>query len=188
MNKQSGFTLLELIIVVAIFTLIMGVTFSLLSSSRLSTSITEAQIQTQETARNAMTRLTQDLRRSSNVNSPLGVDVIDIGRGHRNLIFQVPVVDATGELALDDINQIQWGSKDKVDGSVTYELNTGQLTRIAQSQAGQVSTLIADGLSSIEYDVTNDSIAITIISEAAWSQNPLRTVTHQLTSTVNFRN
>lgn len=82
--ERAGFTLLELMVVVAIFTIVIGASYALLSSGRTGWYIGDAKIELQENLRQAMDAMVSELSES------VFTKVI-IGQGGGSVTFQTPV-------------------------------------------------------------------------------------------------
>lgn len=194
--KAGGFTLMEVLVVVGIFTLIIGVSLTLLSSSRLSTDITEAQIQVAEHARLAMDRITKELRLSHfsrvRIRNSLGFPAGEISPGSV-INFQIPKgsYDADG-LDLDPNYSLQWGSATTAGHYLAYSVDgNNQLLRTAytdSSGSNPTSQIIAQNIASVTFSRTStisNLISITIVAER---QITPATIRQTLQSNVTLRN
>lgn len=197
--KKSGFTLTELLVVVGIFSLIIGACFTLLSSSRLSVNIHEASIQAAESSRRAMERITRELRLSQAGRIRLYNDLVTEGStvSGQVIYLQVPVVDAAGELVLAS-GRLTWGTEQTQGDFIYYFLggdNNDQLFRGSCSGVGigvsNAGVIIAPYISSISFSQGSPSselIDVEIVGEAEYLKNPRRTVTQTLRSSIKLRN
>lgn len=194
--KAGGFTLLEVLVVVGIFTLIIGTSFTLLSSSRLSTDITEAQIQVAEHARLAMDRITKELRLSHfsrvRISGNLKFTAAETNPGSV-INFQIPVGSYDDQLALDPNNALQWGCAANPGHYLAYSVDGNhQLLRTAYTdQAGSnpTSQIIAQNIASVSFSRTSTSsnlISITLVAQRQTAAGLL--ISHTLGSNVSLRN
>ncbi|MFC1698640.1 type II secretion system protein J [Candidatus Omnitrophota bacterium] len=117
-KNKAGFTLVEVLVVLGIFTLAFGLSFAALSTSRLSANINEAQIQAQELARRALQQITNELRSASPTRVQLFNGLLpQANRLSGNVVFfQVPLETPAGDLNLTAAGDLQWGSKDVAAG------------------------------------------------------------------------
>lgn len=118
---KSGFTLVELMVVVAIFTGIILSIFGILSSGRRAWLTSEVQIDVHSFARQTMQLMTKELSESA----PGKVTIINFSPTEDRIIFQIPSGFAAGIVTWSD--QIQY-SLGGIDGEqfVRTNLVTGE--------------------------------------------------------------
>ena len=120
-SKRTGFTLVELMVVVAIFTgIVLGI-FGILSSGRRAWLTSEAQIDVHSFARQIMNTITTELSESA----PGKVTIINFSTDEDSIIFQTPASFSGGVVTWSD--QIQY-SLGGINGQqfVRTNLTTGQ--------------------------------------------------------------
>ena len=190
--KKSGFTLIEVLVVVGILTLIIGASFTLLSSGRLSANLSEAQVQTAENARIAMNRITKELRlsRSSRAHISNGVGLATNLNNGTVINFQIPVGSYAPQLQLNPDNSLQWGCAGSQGHFLAYSVVNSQLLRRAYYADGSldVSEIIANHIFSVTFSRTSAGsqiINIAIVSQRQTAQGP---IIQTLNSRVKLRN
>ncbi len=120
-GNKNGFTLVELMVVVAIFTGIVLSIFGILSSGRRAWLTSEAQIDVHSFARQTMNTITTELSESA----PGKLTIINFSADEDRIIFQTPALFSGGTLTWS--NQIQY-SLGGINGQqfVRTDLTTGQ--------------------------------------------------------------
>jgi len=126
----KGFTLIELMVVIFIFSVIMAATFGVLSIGRQSWHTGSTQVELQQETRRAMDRMVRELRESGSTH-------ISIPVGGSSITFQVPIDEDTIDTTVDDdvldVNgNIEWGAGGSLGRSIQYllgGLNNRQLLR-----------------------------------------------------------
>ena len=193
--KKTGFTLIELMVVMGIFTLIIGAGFTLLSSGRLSTDISEAQIQTVGHARLAMDRISKELRLSHfsrlRISNSVNFTAAEISPGSI-INFQIPV--GSYDVALDlDGTSLKWGSAANEGDYLAYQVDANnQLLRTAYvdvNGANPSDVVIAQNIASITFSrtgVNSNLITITIVTQRQTVSGIA--ITQTLHSNVTLRN
>ncbi|MBU3933383.1 MAG: prepilin-type N-terminal cleavage/methylation domain-containing protein [Candidatus Omnitrophica bacterium] len=127
---MRGFTLVELMVVIFIFSIIMAATFGVLSTGRQSWHTGSTQVELQQETRRAMDRMVRELRESGSTH-------ISIPVGGGSITFQVPIdediIDTTVDDDVLDVNgNIEWGAGGNLGRSIQYllgGLNNRQLLR-----------------------------------------------------------
>ena len=201
--SKFGFSLTELLVVIGIFFLVIGASFALLSSGRLSVSIGEAQIQAKECARLAMDRISRELRLSSSeINNRMGQRICVITNGLTStanvsgnvIYFQVPVEAADGTLDLRD-NTLKWGTREAEDQYICYFLGgpaADQLFKSTSSSVGTATTasgvIIAPNISSINFSRQNLGADLIDIEIVGRGQATSGEITQTLRSSIKLRN
>lgn len=121
-SRYKAFTLVEVMVVIAIFTIVIGAAYALMASGRMSWYSGDARIELQEDLRQAMDVMTYELSASA----PTRVD--PPGAGGTSVTFQIPVdenatgswedtdvpPDGVADFYLEDIldasNNVRWGA------------------------------------------------------------------------------
>lgn len=207
MKSDAGVTLLEILVVAGIFTLAIGLSLTVLSSSRLSVTVNEAKVRTQENARTTMNWLSRELRLSNasfvHIYSTLNIPSPNAPLPITGPVvyFQIPLEDpATRTLDLTAAGALQWGSQDNLGaytlGNFIYYYLGGpdgnQLFRATSAALGGgvngAGVIIAPNISSITFErdsATSELIDLEIVAEAATTVSP---ITQTLRSRVRLRN
>ncbi|MBU1086986.1 MAG: type II secretion system GspH family protein [Candidatus Omnitrophica bacterium] len=212
LKNKNAYTLAELLVSLAIFTVVIGSLMTILISQNAFFSRASASVEVGSNARKVMSLMVKELRLSKveNVNlfdengnafdaaHPDGVDIV----------FQVPI-DWDGDGDRFDINgNIEWGCEGGLGWKIEYyfdEDNKRVMRRLLDgSNVAQSETVIADNISGfliqgLHYDFTNklykldsscDVVEITITSEKdSISGRTLDTpLTYTLSNRVSWRN
>ena len=125
---RRGFTLIEMIIVVAIFSIVTAAIFMTMASGRQSWQTNEASVQVQENVRKGLRMLGQEVRESGREQA---TSHVLINGTNDVIVFQVPI-DAntvTPEFDLDGSGKIVWGAEATAGHAIRYDLQAGQLVR-----------------------------------------------------------
>jgi prepilin-type N-terminal cleavage/methylation domain-containing protein len=118
--QKFAFTLIEMMIVLLLFTLVTSASFSLLSSGSISFNVQEASIQAEEHARRAISEISKNIRLSSSGKIFISEQVGDISNFYNTTTgdnrggvvhFQVPLEEASGVLNLTDAYGLKWGAR-----------------------------------------------------------------------------
>ena len=103
-REDKGFTLLEIIIVVFLFSMIFAALFSVLAVARNSLSAGESQVGIQQACRNGLDAMIKELRQAG-VSTISGVPAD--GANYSSITFQIPA--AIAETGITWSNNIQYG-------------------------------------------------------------------------------
>lgn len=191
----AGFSLIELLVVAGIFSLIIGVTFTLLTAGRFSVNLTEAQILAQDHARAAMDRITRELRLSQAglvfiSNNILWAQSSTLGSV---VNFQIPVGSYADKLDLESDGSLKWGTEDNEGAYLAYSLNENlQLLRSTFTNTdGSDATgrIVSPHISALTFSrptTSSNLITITIVGQTQTARG--RVVTQTLTSSLKLRN
>lgn len=146
-----GFTLVELMVVVAIVTIVMGAVYATLTIGRQSWYTAQAKIEMRQETRKAMDLMVKELRQSGLDYSPKypgEVIALALDTNQNTITFRI-------SQGWDSVNQrIDWGNQ------ITYSLNGKQLF-------GN-STVLANNITSLQFrrtSTTPDIIEISIIAQ-----------------------
>lgn len=199
MNSQlekSGFTLTELLVVIGIFSFIIGVSFTLLTSGNLSVDISEAQIQAAENARRAIGKISTELRLSHLAYVHL-YDTLQT-QGSLNsgqvLYFQIPMGSYDANLALAGNYALRWGTEEANSQGdfICYFLDDDQLLRSTCSDVGLASTvsgvLVTPRISALNFSRANTSAELINIEVEGQSEAASGPVTQTLRTSIKVRN
>ena len=177
--ERAGFTLLELMVVVAIFSIIIGASYALLNAGRTGSYTGYTKIELQEDSRRAMEAIVAEL--SQSVFTRVG-----IGAGGGSITYQTPVeVDASGiwvdtdsdnqndfylENTLDGSGNVRWGAylarEDHFVASADREGRQVQLLRIGDElirRVGAEDFRLTGNIVSVNFSrISNDIIRVSI--------------------------
>lgn len=206
-NKfSSGFSLVELLIVILIISVIFGSGFVILSTGKATWFTTDINIQLQENLRQAMERVTAELRQTQVAQQTIldgaGPNSSDVIR------FAVPITCEAGANILDSNGDVAywgapltWGCTDSTcmdadndcattDYSlVEYRLNDSNqlLRRVLDSGSNVVSQdIFAQNISNMQLRLSGQIINVTLSAEKTSVNN--RVLTAQTNSDVFLRN
>jgi len=144
MMKRYGFTLVELMVVIFIFSIIMAATFAVLSIGRQSWHTGSTQVELQQETRRAMDRMVKELRQSGQTTI---VGVLADGNPYFAITFQLPEDAGSDDDALDGTGNIEWGNQ------ITYSLAGNQVQR---ASAGS-TTILANKVATLEFKRSPDN-------------------------------
>ncbi|MFH1782841.1 MAG: prepilin-type N-terminal cleavage/methylation domain-containing protein [Candidatus Omnitrophota bacterium] len=168
---KKGFTLLELMIVLAIFTVIMGSIFTALSIGKNSFYTGSVQVEMQQEARKGLDRMVKELRQTNNFVIP-SLPADDIF--YNTITFRLPVTDVNG--------YTNWTS------DVTYSLgglNGTQLLRMTVNG----TEILANNINSIQFRRTTSTPNVIDIRIQAVKNTLIgHTIQAPLNCQVNMRN
>jgi prepilin-type N-terminal cleavage/methylation domain-containing protein len=193
---SRGFSLLELMAVTGIFGLTMAVSAVLLITSKGYGDIHEAQLQSKESARVALERISQELRLSSS--SKVSIDTAirwspsSVEPAGAVVNFQIPV-GVYGVLDLSASNELKWGSAVTVDHHIAYSVNgNSQLVRTTYAAApsgGDTVDVVSSHIAGITFSrVSTSSSLIHIVITAPVNCGNRILPNEVLTSDIKLRN
>lgn len=205
----AGFTIIELMVVVAIFSIVIGASYALLNAGKTGSSTGYAKIELQEDSRRAMEVIVAELSQSIFTR-------VDIGAGGDSITFQAPVeVDSSGvgvdtdsdnqndfylENTLDASGNVRWGaylaredhsiaSAEREGRWVRFLLVEDELTRRVMNSSRTVVVedfLLTDNVQSIDFSrISNDVIRISI--EARKLTDDRHPIVYTLSTEVQLR-
>ncbi|MBN1688747.1 MAG: prepilin-type N-terminal cleavage/methylation domain-containing protein [Candidatus Omnitrophica bacterium] len=146
-ERQKGFTLIEMMIVVAICTVIAGGIFLALQAGQTQTGVADLKMMLQDSAREAIYKMVQEIRQSA-------PSKITIGAGGNSIQFEFP--DPTAPV--DGSYNIDWDSAH----TLTYALGgTGSQIIRTDSDAGTTQILANDV---VDIDFTGNSGQPTLVT------------------------
>ena len=173
--KRYGFTLVELMVVIFIFSIIMAATFGVLSMGRQSWHTGSTQVELQQETRRAMDSMVKELRESS-------PSKINITGGGTIITFQVPINDNP-----------DWGAEGSLGWSIEYSLSigSGQILRKILDNTGveqaSLKRILANNINTLSFtSVSSSEISIGITAQK--DAIPGRTMQSTLNSQVTLRN
>ena len=133
-KNNKGFTLLEIIIVVFLFSIISAAIFSVLATAKNSLSAGESQISVQQACRNGLDAMIKELRQT---NALKIADVPANGTNYSAITFQIPTaISETG---------ITWSS------NINYSLGGLNGAQLLRTQSGSQKVL-ANNISALSFN------------------------------------
>jgi hypothetical protein len=179
MNRHYGFVLAEFIMVVLIFSMIMGGIFGILTVGRQSWHTGSIQVELQQQARRAMDWMVREIRQSGLDYAPEHpgevIGLADDGLVHNTITFRM-------SQGWDNINDwIDWGNQ--IQYSVGG-LNNQQLLR----SEGPQTTVLANNVVGLEFRRQPGSPIVELSLQAQKVSAPGRTLQRTLNSQVVLRN
>lgn len=131
---RLGLTLIEIMLVVFLFSIILAAIFSVLATGRMSWNAGESQIGVQQAARNGLDSMIKELRQAG---ISTITDVPSNGINYSSITFQIPTaISATG---------ITWSS------SIQYSLGGLNGNQLLRTQAGSQKVL-ANNISALSFN------------------------------------
>ena len=187
MSKNRGFTLIEMMVVLAIFSIVIGIAYTALSLNETYRDLVLTKIQLYRQNKRAIDTITAELQRSAATHWT----IIDGGGSSPDIIrFQTPLVNS-----MDAQYNIPWGARfdniDYVGYFIQYYLMGTGLIRIMADSGGALylgtSKVIASDITNLQFTVANPNyISITINGQRRTIQR--RIINATLESTVYLRN
>lgn len=197
---RTGFTLIELMVVILIFSIIVAAIFGVLTMGRQSWQTGTTQVQLQQETRKAMDRMVKELRPAN---------LISIGAGASSMTFKVPIDYDPEDIndpeypynddndVLDVNGDIEWGANDRIndrlDWTIEYSLSisNGQILRKVFDNASieqiNLRKVLANNISVLSFNsvsASEISVGITAQKDAI----PGRTMQSNLQSQITLRN
>lgn len=127
MKKNKGFTLLEIIIVLFLFSIIFAGIFSVLATGRNSWNAGESQIGVQQACRNGLDSMVKELRQAS---ASTIADVPANGASYSSITFQIPASIGAGGITWS--NSIQY-SRGGLNGMQLLRTQSGNQRVLANN-------------------------------------------------------
>jgi len=211
--SKKGFTLVELMVVVALFIFMLAAMYGVLLSGQASWFTTDANIEVQENVRKTLSRISSELRQSGFDSGGIDQVAITDGGGPNGtdiVKFSVPVLCEAGSNFLDANGDVaHWGAPltwgctnsgcmdadddcDTVDyASVEYRLdaNNQLLRRVLNGVGGQVRVdIFAQNISDFQLTRSVDNNVITIQIAVQKKSALNRTMTATVSMNVYLRN
>lgn len=174
---MKGFSIVELLVVMAIFTIICGAIFASLSSGNVLWDTGSNQARIEQEVRKSVEKIYRELKETSSSR-------VTIGGGGTSITFQVPVdSDNDGDI-IDDSGQVEWGVN-----TITYlRGGTNNLQLIRRS--GGIDTILANDISALTFTGV-PAVNPTVVRISVTAQKTTlaqRSLTSTLTSQVQLRN
>jgi Tfp pilus assembly protein PilW len=175
---NKGFTLMEAIVVASILTFIIIAMYGMVTTGRRSWLIGESLVGAQQSARNALERITSELRNSAashvRITNTLFADAID------SIRFDIPI-DADGNGFIDLVpgsSMLVYGVENNPDWEIEFQLDAGsrQIIRRVLDQAGVEQS---------RQIVANNIRALNIQNETGGTEVPQQAVNISLTATID---
>ena len=176
---MKGLTLVELMIVLLIFSIILGAIFAIMNVSRTSWQTGNVQVEMQQETRKGMDRMLSELRQSGQT---VITGVPANGASYSSVTFQIPEdSDSDGDVT-DGSGNIEWSAQ------ITYSLGGLDGEQLLRASGGS-STVLANKITSLQFSRAAGTPNILEISLQA-QKNTAQGTTIQSTvnSQVNLRN
>lgn len=173
-KDNKGFTLLEILVVVFLFSIVSAAIFSVLATGRNSLSAGESQIGVQQACRNGLDSMIKELRQAG-VSTIIGVPAN--GTDYSSIAFQIPTaIAATG---------ITWSS------NIQYALGGLNNAQLLRTQSGS-QRVLANNISALSFNRSAANPNVVNISVTAQKNTfpgfTARQSTITLVSQVKLRN
>ncbi len=175
--KRYGFTLLELMVVIFIFSIIMAATFGVLSMGTQSWHTGSTQVELQQETRRAMDWMVKEIRQSAEDAIP-SMPNPSLSYNSNSITFRVPDdIDGDGDV-IDVGGDIEWGN------TITYSLLGNQVQRTSVG----VTTVLANRVVNLQFTKAANIPIIEISLQAQKDAVPGRAMQSTLNSQVTLRN
>lgn len=170
----SGFTLIETLVVVAIFSMLFSAIFTMLSVSNNSFNTGSTQQDVENQARQGLNNMIRELYETNAGNVSI------TGGGNDIITFQLLFDDGSGNLI--------WGADGIQDFKIRYAINANQLLRqILDASNNLVSQrVLAVDAFSLQFSLSGSMLNISLTSQKSAVGG--RVLSHTLSSKVTFRN
>lgn len=179
---KKGYTLLETLIVVALFSLLFGIVFEILTTGGTSWNIGSTQQEVDTQVRQGLENMVKELYATNSGRSSITNDVPH--PGSQIITFQVPV-------GYDVNGNIIWGADEFNNYSIRYTIGGNQqlLRQVLDASGAVVSErerVLANYVQSLNFTLANKILTITLtIQKTALGK---RTLSRTLSSAVTLRN
>jgi len=193
-SNGAGFTIIELLVVMGIFTLIAAASFSLISTGRFSADIIESRLKLTERSHQAMSRITRELRLSSPsrvyISNTLGTTTNSLQGEVIN--FQIPVGCYDNVFNLTPMHFLKWGSQAAEGAFLAYSVDANsQLLRSTYTTSDGTdasSEVIAQNISSLNFSRSASSSQLVNITISFQEQIGSQAVDQTLHTGVRLMN
>lgn len=139
--RYKGFTFIETIVTLLIFSIILGAIFTAMAMGRLSWYSGDAQVEVQQETRKGLSGMTRELRQTR---SSVIRDVPPDGNYYNTITFNVPEdIDGDGD-TIDNTGNIEWSS------DITYSLGGLNNKQLLRTEGGQ-STVLANNITLLQF-------------------------------------
>lgn len=173
----SGFTLVEVMIVVVLFSIIFAVTFDVLLSGRRSFDVSSMRYDIQTNAALGLNNMARELRNSAS-------SYVDVDAGGDSVKFLVPIGSQNGNLI--------WGADGVANQRIRYEVNgQNQLVRdrfdVSDSIVNGTTRILANYVDDVDFASQPNGLIMNITTS---EQNKVTKewLEESLSSTITFRN
>lgn len=177
--RYKGFTLIETMIVLLIFSIILGAIFSTMTIGKLSWYSGDAQVEVQQETRKGLSRMSKELRQSR---SSVIQGVPPDGEYHNTIIFKIPEdIDGDGD-TIDNSGNIEWSN------DITYSLGGLNNRQLLRTEEGE-STVLANNIALLQFrrgSTTQELLEINLMAEKRTIQGHI--IQSTLSSQVELRN
>jgi len=174
----KGYTLVEILVVVGLFSLLFSVVFEILSANRIAWDIGSTTQDLENQARLGLNNMTRELYTTNS-----GQITIAGTAPNQTITFKVFVgYDAGGS--------IQWGAEGFTGYSIKYTISNKQLLRQVLDGGGVVipakTKVFANSAQGLQFSLNSNLLTITLTTQMKSPGN--RSLTRAITSSVAFRN
>lgn len=163
-SRRNGFSLLEVLISVAIFLIIASAMFALLTSGKKAFDMGAAQIDVEQEARRALDYISKELRQSSDSK----ISGVAPGASGNTIIFEIPYdIGSDGDVIDDATGGIEWSNDAGGIGTITYTYVGLDKQIVRTLSVSGAQTVLANEISSLSFTrpLAADTVAINVIAE-----------------------
>lgn len=165
-NQKRGFTILELLVAMVIFTMMMGLLGVVFIGGRNHAMLTDTKMNLQTSVRDSLTSMSLEIRESS-------PSRVAIGGGGSTLTFQIPA-------SVTNSGTIAWSSP------VTYRIGGNGKQLIRNDGAGN-TTILANDVQSVNFSfVDANTVVYSVTTQRTTIEG--RNISATLTGDARFRN
>ena len=177
LKRRQGFTLVEMMVTVAIFSFILGICYTLFISGSNSWETNSVRVELQQELRKAMDWITQDLRQAGSASITNGpVDPVD-GTPYPSITFRKAAGVSGGNLVWDS-------------STTTYSLGGTGGTQLLRQVSGQTASVIAQNIQSLQFSrqVSTSNIVDVSLQARKTTLREKRPIQASLTLRIYLRN
>lgn len=160
MKKIQGFTLLEMMVAMGVFSLLMVLVMMILRGGEEQTRLADIKMALQESARESLYRMGQEIRESS-------PSRVSIGNSGASVTFQIPA-------AVSNSGTITWSNP------LTYQVG-GSGTQLIRTDTGTgAATILANDIQSVNFTMTGNpanTVSYTVAARRTLVNGRVLTVT-----------
>lgn len=165
-NQKRGFTILELLVATAIFTMMVGLLGIVFLGGRNQAMLTDTKMNLQTSVRDSLTSMSLEIRESS-------PSRVAIGSGGSSLTFQIPA-------SVSSSGTITWSSP------ITYQIG-GSGRQLVRNDGTGSTTILANDVQAVNFSFVD---ANTLVYSVTTQRTTIdrRNISATLTSDARFRN